>query len=282
MKGGFFLNRGTKTVALQENTTPLPLIQVASQEELEQLIDIVGLTPEGTQKFDDKNKEPNANVRVILYSRGNKKLGVLSEVTPRTMCWMARHLNEHRAKYNLKKNYKRILNVKAHKLIDATQHHPLCRYLTTVEQVERYLEITVAKPEELEAWFKPRITEQRVAPRIVFAAFEDEFGGVFGPGFVDGSGAGDFPDAVPAAPKKLKVDRPWEDLLKPKQQLKTTECKELQCGCCCDFQKTIACVPCGHVYYCDECFRGVLQEPKLAKTCPLCRNEIDTIVRINL
>lgn len=249
---------------------PLPLIQVASQVELEQLIDIIGLTFEGTQEFDEKNKEPHANVPVILYSRGNKKLGVLSEVTPRTMCWMARHLNEHRAKYNLKKNYKRILNVKAHKWINSTEHHRLCRYLTTVEEVERYLEITVANPEELEAWFTPRITVPQITQRIVFAAFADEFG------------AEGYPDAVPAAPKKLKLDQAWEDLLKPKEQLKTTECKELQCGCCCDFQKTIACVPCGDVYYCDECFRGVLQEPKLAKTCPLCRKEIDTIVRINL
>lgn len=264
----------------QEPLVRVPLIQVASQRQLEELSEILGLTFVGTTEFDAEHPE-HQNVPVVLYTRANKQIGVLYKSHGVSMCTTARQLNEHRVKYALKQKYKRIVSVEAHSASDdSNRHHPLCRYLTSVEQVERYLQITVANPERLQAWFAPRLrTPQRMMVNFGVAA---AIGGGILPFFGIEGDINDYPTVQPAAPKKLKLDQEWDKLLKPKDQLKITECPELQCGCCCTNQKTIACVPCGDVFYCDECFRGVLEEPKLAKTCPLCRKEIDTIIRVNL
>lgn len=72
--------------------------------------------------------------------------------------------------------------------------------------------------------------------------------------------------------------------IKTPDEAKDEEAKEGQstCGICLTNVKHYACMPCGHLFYCNECARKTF--PKGTKagavTCPECRKPVDAIQRV--
>lgn len=245
---------------------PLPMIQVAKQRHLDQLIDILGI-----QFIDAQEFHADLPVPMMIFTAQDKRFGVLCEVVGNNigLCGMSKILNQHAAEHDL--NYKKIVNVYPRFPVNPVIHSDDCRYLVSVEDVEEYLGIEVENKALLNGWFTPSddlryrvAAANRRRERQVYDIMED------------------YPDQLPQPPKKLKIHDDYTVLLQPKEKLIETDIDELQCIACCSYKKTIAQVPCEHVLYCDECFREVLKEPKLSKECHFCKAAIETIVRVKL
>lgn len=55
--------------------------------------------------------------------------------------------------------------------------------------------------------------------------------------------------------------------------------KTAECVICMENPKTIMCNPCHHVVYCPECMDVLVQQGR-SRTCPICRVQVDSFVRI--
>lgn len=85
---------------------------------------------------------------------------------------------------------------------------------------------------------------------------------------------------APEAPVHETLNDSWEQLLKPKEDLVEAEGDKDACGCCRHYKKTIVMIPCGHMFYCDECFRGMMKSTTLQKQCAECRKEFKSVQRV--
>lgn len=88
----------------------------------------------------------------------------------------------------------------------------------------------------------------------------------------------DYPDVKPPEPKKLKISKNWDSLLKDVKD-EPTNTTEDQCLFCCENKVKICILPCSHFHFCGGCFRKHLTEPKNKKTCPTCQGKIETIIK---
>jgi hypothetical protein len=243
-----------------ERVGPLPIILLEDFPVIEEMTEILGATFENTGEF-------GHDIPMFFYKLGEKRFGCVYAPIAGSLCGATETLNAFVDKHP-EKNYKRIVSIRPNKLTMRHGHSERCRTLTSVREVEEYLEIKNLNDriaDKLMVWLLPPTT-------IRFAMV----GG-------DGGGLDDLGDRRPPKPsKRLKLDKEWEALLKPEKDLKTTGVAELQCQVCCTYEATIAYLSCGHIYFCDECFRKAMTEPKLEKSCPKCRADVGKgILRIN-
>jgi hypothetical protein len=80
--------------------------------------------------------------------------------------------------------------------------------------------------------------------------------------------------------KKVDIDPSWLKDLKPIEDLeKISELNEnLACIGCYEFKKSIT-MSCGHLDYCDLCFKKMMESTTLKKECPTCKKDFAFIIR---
>ena len=184
-------------------------------------------------------------------------------------------------------------------VIGAEPHREECAYPSNVSAVMRYM--------NLEAHDIPSVQNLKDAcfQRIVVS--ENPIGlrlgmGNFAPGALQRMGQvalhfifdpnNDFtmfsggmpPQRAPEAPVETNapaasLSDAWEEKLRPLSELVQGTGERDTCQSCCTFEKTILMEPCWHMYYCDECFRKMMNSTTLRKECPVCKQKFTTIMR---
>jgi hypothetical protein len=80
--------------------------------------------------------------------------------------------------------------------------------------------------------------------------------------------------------KRRKIEKTWEEILKPKSEPVVEQSLDPVCVICMENKATICFVDCQHQVCCDECVRNILSRKDTKVRCPVCLEPISTkIVR---
>jgi hypothetical protein len=185
--------------------------------------------------------------------------------------------------------------------IDRSNHHArigvrgsfrgaTCDFPTNVESVLNYLDLNphdIPSVQNLkDACFRRIVVSQNPMRFFEPGAFEQlqEFALML----FDPNNLADLPVAVPPPPppppntnasSSLALDSGWAEKLLPIERLEVANEQNVTCIACCHYKKTILLVPCGHVSYCDECFRKMMTSNTLKKQCPECKQNFTDLHR---
>ena len=257
----------------------IPVLHFNSPRKLEQFLGALG----GTMDHQVKLSEYGIDLPEILYtcSFRDSSFSCVTSSIPNNMCQSAQQYNEIFSQ--MLPEMKLLLsidNTGEYAGAQVNRHSDECRFPVTHYDVLNYLDIAPAAIENEEVFREACMPERRrlSPPQEFFQRMV----------FLIGNGGGDLSEYPPIEskppPKKLKIDKKWEDqIVTDETKLKTeVDPNDLKCGICVTFVKSFMLMPCEHLFLCDVCFKQLMEHPEAKKICPICRDDFTNAIRIDL
>lgn len=165
-----------------------------------------------------------------------------------------------------------------------SDHTETCSFVRNRQDLYEYLEVSETHrdvdTEDMDKVFEPPEEVERIEiemPNFIRSILRRAIEGV------DLSSPG--PIAAADEPKDIKevvMHKKWEDMIDVEscKEPNTNDPSRFLCVACQTNEKTMLCVNCGQVPYCDACFKRMMTSPDLQKECPLCRAKFETTIKI--
>jgi hypothetical protein len=251
----------------------LPVLHFRDEEALTKFTTSLGADENGSYKLSDFGIESegiSSQYMSIFQTSNEKSFGCVTKIP------IAQSMCDSSAMYNfvfqsLKMDYELLLSIIPDKPF-TSGHSNVCRVAKDTLDILNYLSIEVKDikhPDDFKFASTPLSTfVQMIRLPMVFQGDDDD--------------DDDF-GVVEPKQKQVHVDDSWTKTLKPEKELeKITENNEnLGCVACCTYKKSIT-MSCGHINYCDLCFKKMMESTRITKTCPTCKEDFKYIIRTYL
>jgi hypothetical protein len=268
-----------------------PILHFEDFEALEKFTNALGAKEEGSYKLGEvgiDNPLIKDKIMHIFYtSSSNISFGCLTQLDfLNDMCESSGFYNQQFEYYNL--NYYDLLLSIRPDVPYSNDHSPLCRIAKDTLDILNYLHIDLKDILYLDdfkfASTPLALLEETTGMPVRF--FLDFIERELVTGRVrNNNNNNDDDDYGVLEPKqkqikKVDIDQSWLKDLKPIEDLeKISELNEnLACIGCYEFKKSIT-MSCGHLDYCDLCFKKMMESTTLKKECPTCKKDFTFIVR---